>query len=68
VPGAGVLARISHYLQESPVTIKQVKSVAEIPSGELDDWGPVELPVSEQVSQLRGRIVNEHEDGSEAGI
>jgi hypothetical protein len=68
VPGAGVLARISHYLQESPVTIKQVKSVAEIPSGELDDRGPVELPVSEQVSQLRGRIVNEHEDGSEAGI
>ena len=50
------------------MAIKQVKSVADIPSGELDDWGPVELPVSEQVSQLRGRIINEHEDGSEAGI
>jgi uncharacterized cupin superfamily protein len=50
------------------MAIKQVKSVADIPSEELDDWGPVELPISEQVSQLRGRIVNEHEDGSEAGI
>jgi hypothetical protein len=67
-PIAGVYARISRHLQESPMAIKQVKSVADIPSEELDDWGPVEMPISEQVSQLRGRIVNEHEDGSEAGI
>lgn len=65
---AGFYVSISRHLQESPMAIKQVKSVAAIPSGELDDWGPVELPISEQVSQLRGRIVNEHEDGSEAGI
>jgi uncharacterized cupin superfamily protein len=50
------------------MAIKQVKSVADIPTEELDDWGPVELPVSEQISQLHGRIINEHEDGSEAGI
>jgi len=47
---------------------KQVKAVADIPSSELDDWGPVELPISETVSQLRGAVINEYEDGSEAGI
>ena len=50
------------------MTIKQVKNVADIPSSELDDWGPVPEPVSETVSQLRGRIINENPDGSEAGI
>jgi hypothetical protein len=50
------------------MAIKQVKNVAGISLEELEDWGPVELPVSEQVSQLRGRIVNENADGSEAGI
>lgn len=50
------------------MAIKQVASVAGIPSDELEDWGPVELPVSEQVSTLRGRIINENPDGSEAGI
>jgi len=50
------------------MAVKQVKNVAEIPSEELDDWGPVELPISETVSQLRGVIVNENPDGSEAGI
>ena len=50
------------------MAIKQVNAVAKITSEELDDWGPVELPISEQVSQLRGIIINEHEDGSEAGI
>ncbi|MEM7361060.1 MAG: cupin domain-containing protein [Pseudomonadota bacterium] len=50
------------------MAIKQVKDVSNIPSKELDDWGPVELPISEQISTLRGLVVNEHEDGSEAGI
>ena len=50
------------------MAIKQVAAVASIPSDKLDDWGPVELPISEQVSQLRGIIINEHADGSEAGI
>ena len=50
------------------MAVKQIKAVADIPSEELDDWGPVELPVSEQVSQLRGLVINEHADGSEAGI
>jgi hypothetical protein len=50
------------------MAIKQVKGVADIPSSELDDWGPVPEPVSETVSQLRGRIINENPDGSEAGI
>jgi len=50
------------------MAIKQVKNVADIPSNELDDWGPVPEPVSEMISQLRGRIINENPDGSEAGI
>jgi uncharacterized cupin superfamily protein len=50
------------------MAIKQINSVADIPTEELDDWGAVELPISEQISQLRGRIINEHKDGSEAGI
>jgi uncharacterized cupin superfamily protein len=50
------------------VAIKQVKAVADIPSGQLDDWGPVQLPKSEQASQLRGMVLNQHDDGSEAGI
>lgn len=50
------------------MAIKQIKSVADIPTEKLDDRGPVELPVSAQVSQLHGLIISEHEDGSEAGI
>ena len=50
------------------MAIKPVKDVANIPSNELDDWGPVQLPVSDQISQLRGIVINEDEDGSEAGI
>ena len=50
------------------MAIKPVMSVADIPSAELDDRGPVELPISEEVSRLRGIIISEHEDGSEAGI
>ncbi len=34
------------------MAIKQIKAVAEIPSEELDDWGLVELPISEQVRNL----------------
>ena len=50
------------------MAIKQVKGVADIPSADLDDWGPVPQPISQQVSLLRGRIINENLDGSEAGI
>lgn len=50
------------------MAIKQIEAVANIPSHELDDWGDVELPISDQISALRGLIINEHEDGSEAGI
>jgi len=50
------------------MAIKQVKNVAQIPSAELDDWGPVPKPISEQISQLSGIIINENPDGSEAGI
>ena len=34
------------------MAIKQIKAVAEIPSEELDDWGPVQWPISEQVRNL----------------
>ena len=50
------------------MAIKQVKNVADIPSDELEDWGPVPQSISETVSHLRGRIINENPDGSEAGI
>jgi len=50
------------------MAIKQQKNVADIPSDELEDWGPVPQPVSDTISQLRGRIINENPDGSEAGI
>ncbi|ANO53352.1 cupin domain-containing protein [Woeseia oceani] len=50
------------------MAVKQEKNVAGIPSEELEDWGPVGLPLSGTVSQLRGRVINEHADGSEAGI
>ena len=50
------------------MAIKPVQDVANIPSSDLDDWGPVPQPISEQVSQLRGLIINEDADGSEAGI
>ena len=50
------------------MAIKQVNNVAGIPSSELEDWGAVPQPVSETISQLRGRIINENPDGSEAGI
>ena len=33
------------------MAIKQTKDVADIPSDELDDWGPVELPISATASQ-----------------
>ena len=54
--------------QGNQLAIKHTKSIASIPSDKLDDWGPVELPISKTVSQLRGLIINEHSDGSEAGI
>ena len=50
------------------MAITQLKGCDQIPSEQLDDWGPVELPVSEQVSQLSGRVICENADGSEAGI
>jgi uncharacterized cupin superfamily protein len=58
----------SGKLREKSMAIKQVKTVADVPSSELDDWGPVPQPVSEQISRLRGIIINENPDGSEAGI
>jgi len=65
---AGGLARVSIRHQVNAVAIKQVKAVADIPSASLEDWGPVALPKSETVSRLRGLVINEHPDGSSAGI
>ena len=50
------------------MAIKLVAAVANIPTAELDDWGPVPEPISEQISQLKGLIINENPDGSEAGV
>lgn len=50
------------------MAITQSKSCNEIPTANLEGWGPVQLPISEQISQLAGRIICENKDGSEAGI
>ena len=50
------------------MAITQLKQCNDIPSDQLDDWGPVPQPVSDQVSQLSGVIISENKDGSEAGI
>lgn len=50
------------------MAIIQSKQCNSIPTKQLDDWGPVELPLGEPVSHLYGRIVSENKDGSEAGI
>lgn len=50
------------------MAITQLKHCNNIATAELDDWGPVPFPISEQVSQLSGRFISENKDGSEAGI
>lgn len=50
------------------MTIIQKKQCNSIPLENLDDWGPVELPIGEIVSQLSGTIISENKDGSEAGV
>lgn len=50
------------------MAIKQVQNVANIPTSELEDWGPVPEPISKQISHLKGLVVNENADGSEAGV
>lgn len=50
------------------MAIFQSKQSNDIPVAELDNWGPVQLPISEQISQLSGIIISENADGSEAGI
>lgn len=50
------------------MAITQLKQCDAIPSEELDDWGPVQLPLGEPVSQLSGKIICENADRSEAGI
>ena len=48
--------------------IKKLITANEIPSTQLDDWGPVSVPIGDVVSKLRGIILSENADGSEAGI
>ena len=50
------------------MAVIQLKQCDKILSEDLDDWGPVQLPLSETVSQLSGKIISENKDGSEAGI
>jgi uncharacterized cupin superfamily protein len=50
------------------MAITQLKNCNAIPVEKLDDWGPVQLPLGEPISQLAGVIISENEDGSEAGI
>jgi uncharacterized cupin superfamily protein len=50
------------------MAIIQLTQCDKILSDDLDDWGPVELPIGELVSQLSGLIISENKDGSQAGI
>ncbi|MEM7741280.1 MAG: cupin domain-containing protein [Pseudomonadota bacterium] len=50
------------------MAVKQMKAPVDIPSSELEDWGPVPEPIGEPVSHLRGLTLNENADGSEAGL
>ncbi|AQA18614.1 hypothetical protein BST95_10570 [Halioglobus japonicus] len=50
------------------MAITQLKQCNNIPTADLDNWGPVELPIGDQVSQLAGLVICENADGSEAGI
>ena len=43
---------------------KHLKQVKAILSEDLEDWGKVPKPLSDQVSQLRGRILSANADGS----
>jgi hypothetical protein len=50
------------------VTQLRLDGADRIPSTELDDWGAVPEPIGEPVSRLRGRMLWESADGSEAGL
>ncbi|MSP11194.1 MAG: cupin domain-containing protein [Pelagibacteraceae bacterium] len=47
---------------------KHLKQVKAIPSEDLEDWGKVPKPLSDQVSQLRGKILSSNADGSQVGV
>lgn len=46
----------------------QLKNVIQIPSEQLDDWGPVPVPVGELICRVRGLSLGQNADGSEAGV
>jgi uncharacterized cupin superfamily protein len=50
-----------------PVQSRLVNAAA-IAASELEDWGPVPVPIGTPVSQLRGRVISANADGSEAGV
>jgi uncharacterized cupin superfamily protein len=50
------------------VTIKQFKSVINLPSEKLEDWGPVTVPIGSPIARLSGMVLSINEDGSEAGV
>jgi len=49
------------------VKIIKVSDAANIPSGELEDWG-IPKTIGEPICKLRGLFLSENEDGSEGGI
>ena len=49
------------------MSIRQLKDVAGIPAGKLDDWG-IPKTVGEPTCRLRGIQLVENPDGSEGGI
>ena len=49
------------------MTIKKIDNAVNIPSDELEDWGNPKT-IGEPKCQLRGLIISENADGSQAGI
>lgn len=49
-------------------TQSRLVNAPDIASSELEDWGPVAVPIGTPVAQLRGRVISSNPDGSEAGV
>ena len=50
------------------MTLKHCLNATDLPSEQLADWGTVAAPLGDRTSRLRGMVLAENEDGSEAGI
>ncbi len=50
------------------MAVMNLKAIPEIPDDALEDWGFVPEPIDSAPSRLRGKVLAENPDGSEAGV